>query len=294
MDLRKLEIFLAVAKQQSFSRAGEQLHMAQPAVSIAIKKLEEEFGVTLIERQNRQIRLTKEGRQTQQLAEELLLKAKLLSQSISDMGDLTRGEIAISCPSMVATYLLPSVLTRFLAAYPGLTAEVTQAGTSLIEQQLLREEIELGVITIGEHSDELELTALIDEQVILLVNQKHRWAGQKKLQISQLDSAAMVLYENDYYIRRAFDKLCQKHQVYPDIRMQTNFLPLINEMVKSGLGATIGLSVMAQQEQQLVPIALEPKIGLRMAVAKKKNRVISKANQTLLAWLASHGLTLDK
>jgi DNA-binding transcriptional LysR family regulator len=268
--------------------------MAQPAVSIAIKKLEEEFGVTLIERHNRQIRLTTEGRQTQQLAEELLLKAKLLTQSINDMGSLTRGEIAISCPSMVATYLLPDALAQFLAAYPGLTAKVTQAGTGLIEQQLLRDEIELGVITVGEHSDELELTALIDEHVVLFVNQQHPWAGRRKLPIKQLDKVAMVLYENDYFIRRAFDKLCHKQQIKPDIRMQTNFLPLINQMVKSGLGATIGLSVMAQQEPALSAVTLTPTIGIKMAVAKKKNRVISKANQTLLSWLTNHGLALDK
>ena len=145
MDLRKLEIFSSVARCGSFSAAAEQLPMAQPAVSIAIRKLEDELGLTLFDRSGRRIQLTAEGNSLLQRAEAILQQVADLQHSAGSMNQLLQGELRIACPSMLATYFLPDLLSGFLSDYPGLTASVTQAGTREIEAMLLRDEIEVGV-----------------------------------------------------------------------------------------------------------------------------------------------------
>jgi len=102
MDLRKLEIFVRVAQLKNFSQAALSLHMAQPAVSIAIRKLEEELEVRLLDRSGRQVRLTAEGENLLQRAEAILQQVAELKDSNSAMRGLLQGELSIACPSMLA------------------------------------------------------------------------------------------------------------------------------------------------------------------------------------------------
>lgn len=289
MDLRKLEIFVTAARLQSVSRAAEQLHMAQPAVSIAIARLEDELGTALFERAGRRIRLTAEGRRLKEDAESLLEQAAAIKASASRLDALQEGELDIACPAMLATYFLPRLLSDFLVNYPGLQASITQAGTADIQGMLLDDRLEAGVITAQRSSADagLELRQLLSERVVVLVGASHPWAKRRYINVVALQGQPMVLYEQGYFIRERFDVLCREHDVRPDIRMKTNFLPLIIEMVERGIGVGIGLEMMARAEPGLVGIPLRPAIELDLALAKRRGRRISLANQAFMDWLAA-------
>jgi len=285
VDLRKLEIFICVAEQQSFSQAAKKLHMAQPAVSIAVRKLEEELGTTLLERDNKAIRLTSEGQTAMAQAKQILMQVGELKDSMSELNGLLKGELNIACPSMLATYYFPDLLEQFLSRQTGLTASIIQAGTKRIESMLLQDEVELGVISLQGSHDGLEVIPLIKEQIVLCVGKNHEFNQKKRIHINTLNQLPMVLYQQDYFIRQMLDQACTEHSVLPDIRMQTNFLPLLTRMVKNGMGASVGLKIMAEQEQGIHGITLTPKMELQMAVAWKKGKRISKANQAFVDWL---------
>ncbi len=292
MDLRKLTIFREVALRNSFRRAAEALHMAQPAVSIAIQKLEEELSTTLFNRRGRHIKITQEGEDVLRRAEIILSEVQELQQSVVQMNELLKGELTIACPAMLATYFFPDILSEFLQAHPGLTANISQTGSQQIKEQLLNHDIELGVVTLkkGEQGKtdielELELIELTKEHIVICMASDHAWHQQKSIRIKQLDNSPMVLYEKDYFIRQTLDTLCTVHQVTPDIRIQTNFLPLLTRTVKQGLGTTIGLSMMANEEDGIVGIPLSPRTEVRMAIAKRRGHTISRANQAFLDWL---------
>lgn len=285
MDLRKLQIFTTVARAGSFSAAAEQLHMAQPAVSIAVCKLEDSLGITLFDRSGRKIALTAEGAALVSRAQSILLQVKELEASAGDLKGLLRGELSIACPSMLATYFLPDLLSGFLAEHAGLTASVTQAGTSEIEDMLLRDAIELGVTT-AHGPTELERLPLVTEQMVVCVAESHPWSQRRSLKVSALHEAPMVVYESGYFIRAQLDQLCRAAATQPDLRIQSNFLPLLVRMVKQGLGVTVGLQTMAEQEPGIVGIPLSPKAEVPMALAKRRGRAISRANQAFLDWAA--------
>ena len=285
MDLRKLEIFAAVAQSGSFSAGAEQLHMAQPAVSIAVRKLEESLGITLFDRSGRSIAVTAEGRQLLGRAQFILQQVEDLAASAGDLSGLLRGELSVSCPSMLATYFLPDLLSGFLTEHSGLTASVTQAGTTEIEDRLLRDDIELGVTTAS-GPGELERLPLINEQMVVCVSENHPWARRRYLGIEDLHATPMVVYESGYFIRAQLDQLCQASATQPELRMQSNFLPLLVRMVKQGIGVTVGLRTMAEQEPGIVGIPISPRVDVPMALAKRKGRTISRANQAFLDWVA--------
>jgi DNA-binding transcriptional LysR family regulator len=288
MDLRKLEIFVEVAHSGSFSAAAEQLHMAQPAVSIAVRKLEESLGLGLFDRSGRRIALTSEGQRLLVQARAILEQVQELRESAGSLNNLLQGELSIACPSMLATYYLPDLLSAFLTEHPGLTASVTQAGTREIEEMLLQDQIEVGVTTPDSPS-ELERLPLIEEQMVVCVADDHPWAERRGLKISDLDGAPMVVYERGYFIRRQLDQLCARARVEPDLRMQSNFLPLLVRMVKQGLGVTVGLRSMAELEPGIRGIPLKPAVTVPMALARRQGRTISRANQAFLDWMAEKG-----
>ena len=285
MDLRKLEIFSSVARNQSFSAAAEALHMAQPAVSIAVRKLEESLDLTLIDRSGRRIALTAEGAKLLSQAEAVLEQVEAIEQSAGAMRGLLEGELSIACPSMLATYFLPELLSGFLGEHPGLTASVTQAGTTQIESMLLEGQIEIGVTSADTDAD-LDLLPLINEQMVVCVADDHHWARRRYISVEDLHDTPMVVYESGYFIRQQLDLLCQEASVTPDLRMQSNFLPLLVSMVKQNLGTTVGLRTMAAKEPGIVGIPLSPRVEVPMALARRRGRQISRANQAFLDWAA--------
>lgn len=288
MDLRKLEIFVEVARLKSFSQAALALHMAQPAVSIAVRKLEEALGTQLFDRGGRRVELTAEGHNLIGRAQHILAEMEELSRSVGAMNELLEGELSIACPSMLATYFLPDLLSEFLTTHPGLKASVTQTGTTRIEQMLLDDEIELGVTTFQDspNLDDLELTPLLKEQMVLCVHRQHPWRKRQRIDISDLHGTPMVVYESGYFIRAKLDQLCAERSIEPDFRMQSNFLPLLLKMVKQGMGTTVGLKIMAEEETGIIGIPLSPRTDVSMALAKRKGRTISGANQAFMDWAA--------
>ena len=286
MDLRKLQIFITVATEGNFSRAAEKLHMAQPPVSIAVRKLEEELGAQLLIRDKRQLELTPEGREVLQQAQSILAQVDELAHSIGQYSQLLRGEINLACPSMVGTYYLPELLGAFLDLHPGLTASVTQTGTRTIEQLLLAGEIELGVITQDSPDPALEVIPLLTEHIYVCVGARHPLRKQKSLELTDLHQLPMVLYEPDYFIRQRLDQLCAAQQVVPDVRLQTNYLPLITKMVKQNHGATVALGMMAEQETGVFALPLQPAQPISMGIAYMRGRQLSRANRGFVDWLS--------
>ncbi|MGH1372729.1 MAG: LysR family transcriptional regulator [Cellvibrionaceae bacterium] len=286
MDLRKLQIFVAVVTEGNFSRAAERLYMAQPPVSIAVKKLEQQLGATLLIRDRKQLSLTPEGREVFEQAKCILQQVDDLSQSVGEYSQLLRGELKLACPSMVGTYFLPDVLGAFLDLHPGLTASVTQAGTQKIEQMILNDDIELGVVTQTDLDLDLEVVPLLSETICVCVAAKHPLRQKAVLKVSDLDQLPMVLYQSDYFIRRRLDVLCGVEGIEPDIRLQTNYLPLIAKMVKQNRGATVALSMMAEQEAGLHALPLDPQESIEIGIAYRRGRQLSKANRGFVDWLS--------
>jgi len=290
VDLRKLSIFSRVAELGSIQAAATELHIAQPAVSIAVQKLEQELGVQLFNRVGRGIRISSEGQAALQQVQVILAQVSELEQSIGDRQQLLSGELNLSCPAMLATYFLPKPLGQFLNLHPQLRANINQAGTQNIRQQLLKGELDLGIVNLDEDSDHsaLELAPLLKEQVVLCIPDRHKWADNKSITLAQLDGSPMVLYEQGYYLREHFNQLSEAQNVVPDVRLQTNFLPLLIRSVKEGMGTTIGLKMMATQESGLTGIAFRPRQYLKMALAKRKGQALSLANQAFFDWVKEH------
>jgi DNA-binding transcriptional LysR family regulator len=123
--------------------------------------------------------------------------------------------------------------------------------------------------------------------MVICVAGDHPWSGRRFVRLADLQDTPMVVYESGYFIRERIDALCREAGVRPDLRLQSNFLPLLVRMVTRGLGVTVGLRIMAEQEPGIVGLPLRPTAAVPMALARRRGRVISRANQAFLDWLAA-------
>ncbi|MEM8490501.1 MAG: LysR family transcriptional regulator [Pseudomonadota bacterium] len=287
MDIKRLKIFVAVVDEGGFSAAARKLYMAQPAVSIAIRKLEEELKVELFDASARRKQLTHEGERLLHHARELLRQVSRLESEIHGLSGTLTGQLTVVCPSMLATYFLPDLLGQFMTQHPQLTASISQQGTQDIEKKLRQRDIELGVIVgeLTESDPELEVIPLVHERLCLAVSEDHDFAKRHFVRYEQLHEVPMFIYESGYFIRKAFMRECARAGVQPDLRLQANFLPLLVRMARNGAGVTLGLQLMKDQEKGLCLVPLVPASTLTLLLAKPRDKSISIVNQAFFDWL---------
>lgn len=288
MDFRRLQIFLCIAEEGSFIGAAQRLGIAQSAVSIALSKLENDLGVLLFNRSRGGTRLTAEGHLLLERGRELLGRAADIEEEMAARKGVISGTVGIVSPSMVATYYLPRLLASFLDSHPGVTASVTQLGTEDGRSALLEGTTELAVI-VAERQETglLHSLPLKEERLCVIVAKSHPFARRTYLRLSDVRKQPLVVYESGYFVRDMLDQLCASQAFAPDIRVTTNFLPLILSMVRRGVGATVGVGLVAESEADLRAIPIVPRVDVNLVLARAAGRRLSIANQHFFDWVGT-------
>ncbi|MBM6549532.1 LysR substrate-binding domain-containing protein [Marinomonas ostreistagni] len=285
MEIKPLKYFLCVADHLSFTRASQQLHIAQPAISMAIKKLEQEFGVALFHRYERKISLTDEGKVLQAHARRLMTVADETQTAMNELHDLSSGEVRVGIPSMLGSYYFPPILMAFKHRYPRLSLQVIEGGTWKLQQMLEAGEIDLSVIVAENPVDHLGSHALLKEQMMVTINQDHPFAKQSSVTPEQFFQQELVMFKEGYFHRKVIDRLAKQQHLIPNIGFETNLIPLIKSIVKQGFGVSTLLNMVIDDSDGLVTRPFSEPIWLDLNIAWRKDSYLSKANQTFLNFL---------
>lgn len=180
MDLRQLRFFTEIARTGNFTRAAERLRIAQPAVSVAIKRLEEELDLVLFNRQDKRVTLTAEGEIFLEHARGILDGIKAAELEMADLHGLNKGEVRIGIPPMLSAYFFPSILCDFAKRYPHLHLSVSGEGAWRIQQMISQGELDMGVIAGRNVPDTLEARHFLREEVVVCVPTDHPFARQSR------------------------------------------------------------------------------------------------------------------
>ncbi|WP_252314722.1 LysR family transcriptional regulator [Sinobaca sp. H24] len=288
MESRALEYFREVAACRSFTKAAASLRIAQPAVSRAVRQLEEELGVRLLIRDKRQIRLTKAGEKLYGHAidmHRLLAKAK---SDVLNMQDLTQGEVEIGLPSMAGSYYFPDQITRFLKAYPGLSVSIYEAGTSAIEEAIINGEIELGTIVTDEgrkSSSQLTIHPFLATQMVAVVPLDHPFASKTSVSHEEVAEEPLILFKEGYYQRKVVDQISEKSRSSrsPCIRNKSTFHGKITDGTRPWYYNF--LEMVIQDDEKLAGVPLDPPVRLTLALAHRQKESLSPANKAFLQFL---------
>ncbi|MBP7422463.1 MAG: LysR family transcriptional regulator [Sulfuritalea sp.] len=277
---RRLQVFHAVAKQLSFTKAAEVLFMTQPAVTFQIKQLEEHFNTRLFDRGHGRIALTPAGEVVLGYAERILGLASEMDVRLSELTGEIGGSLMVGASTTIAEFMLPGILGEFKSTYPNVRSRLVVGNSESIENRVLEHTIDIGFIESLSHEPNLECDVCCDDELVVICHPRFPLARHKELTPQKLLEHPYISREpgsgtrefTENYLRGAGVSLDQMNVV-----MELGSPIALNGVVQTGLGFAVASRASVSKEQRLgdiVAIPLKPRLirTLSMVYPKEKFR----------------------
>ncbi|NRB66775.1 MAG: LysR family transcriptional regulator [Vibrio sp.] len=288
MDSRHLKHFVAVAEHGHFTMAAKALHIAQPALSISIKKFEQQLGVELFRREERCVTLTDEGKVLYEHAKRVLQQIDDAKLAIDELRGLEKGEVRLGAPSMMGSYFFPQVLMAFKSHYPNLKLTLIDAGTRSIRKMLLDGELDIGVIDDENVPQDLETDHLLNVEMVAVVGLEHALAQNKSISFEEFFKHELVMFKPGYFHRDFVEKKARLHDKEMKFSFETNLLPMILSIVKHEFAITALLKLVTEHEKDVVAIPFDQPVNLTLSLAWRKNAYLSIADRTFIEFVKQY------
>ncbi|MBK9316204.1 MAG: LysR family transcriptional regulator [Acidobacteria bacterium] len=239
MDLAQLEIFLCVAEQKSFSRAAEKMLRTQPALSISIKRLEEELGETLFDRSSKSGTLTEAGHILLSYAQRMINMRDEAMESIAELRGMYRGRLTIGANESTSLYLLPELLLEYRNLYPQIKIEVFRNVSERIPSEVLERNLDFGFLSYDPMNPLLQSIELIRDELALVVPPGHRFADRKQVTVKDLGEEQFVAHNVKTPARTRIFELFAQHNTPLNICIELATLETIKAFVELRAGIAI-------------------------------------------------------
>jgi DNA-binding transcriptional LysR family regulator len=235
MELYPLHVFLTVATEKSFSRAAEKLYRTQPAVSLALQRLESALGEKLIERSAKELILTDAGRAVLDYARRFENLTAELTNSLAELRDNSSGRLTIGANESTTLYLL-DYIERYRRLYPKVKVQIRRSLSSKIPAEIIDGNLELGVISYDPRDERLTAQMIYTDSLAFVVAPKHRLADRKSVAISELGSETFIAHNVLSPYREVVLREFQRHQIPLNMDIEMPTIESIRKLVQAGLG----------------------------------------------------------
>lgn len=282
MNLKALEYCVEIARQGSFTKAAQALHVAQPALSMAVSRLEDELGVALFNRATRQISVTAEGQLFLARAEACLQGLAGARSELQDLTQLHSGEIRIGVPPMYGIRHIPELLMQFRARYPGIAMHVVEGSADDISERLGTRQIDVALLESRRVDAGWESVLLGSDEMVLCVSDRHPLASELSIPAERLKDEAMLVFDNTFLQRHLLDAFCSNARVSFNVALESNFVPLVIAATRSGMGASTLLRSVQEQEPGLVGVSFEPAQFMHFNLCWRASEYLSQANRRFI------------
>jgi LysR family hydrogen peroxide-inducible transcriptional activator len=261
MNLQELRYLVAVAEHRHFGRAAEASNVSQPTLSSQIKKLEDELGVTLLERTNKRVDLTPVGAQILLHAQRALAEAGQMEAVAHAARDPLVGPLKLGVIPTLAPYLLPMILKPLKQAYPGLTLELWEDQTRWLIDGLRNHRLDAALLATPPDAPEITDLALFKEPLLAALPQNHRLAKAAKVDEVALVDELLVLADGNCLASQALEACgARTHRTGLAASMQASTLDTLVNLVAAGYGTTL-LPALAADSFRKREVVLRPLVG---------------------------------
>ena len=275
---RRLQVFHAVAKHLSFTKAAEALFMTQPAVTFQIRQLEEQFNSRLFDRAHGRIALTPAGQLALEYAERILGLSAELDTRLKEFSGQVMGPLLIGASMTIAEYLLPQVLGEFKSRFPGVAPRLLVANSETVQARIAERTLDLGFIEGDSHLPSLVTDVCCDDELQVICAPAHPLAKVRAATPKSLTEHAYISREPGSGTREVIDHYLQKAGVAPDslqVVMELGSPEALKGLVATGLGFAIMSRASVAKETrlgQLVRIPLSPPLTRHLSVVYPRER----------------------
>jgi DNA-binding transcriptional LysR family regulator len=285
---RRLQVFRAVAKHLSFTKAADVLFMTQPAVTFQVKQLEEYFAVRLFDRAHGGITLTPAGAMALEYAERILALSAELDGRLKDMSGQVAGPLLVGASMTIGEYLLPQAIGEFTARYPGVAPTLFVGNSEAVQDRVAERTLDLGFIEGDSHLASLQSESCCEDELRVVCAPSHPLAKEPFALPASLTHHPYISREAGSGTRAVIDRYLQDAGVAPDFLhavVELGSPEALKGLVATGLGFAIMSRIIVAKELQLgqlVQVPLRPRLIRNFSVVYPKERFHSKLVGTFL------------
>jgi len=237
LNIQLLEQFVVLARTKNFTRAAEELHLSQSSLSRSMQRLEEQFGVAVLERKPREVVLTDAGELLLERAKSILNSVEDLFCEISQMGRKNRVRLGV-IPT-IAPFYLPHFLGEFCQRHPDIAVIVQEDTTENLIKRCDHGEIDVVILALPVESRHLRVESLFDEELLLVLPTNHLLAQQQKISLADVADYPFVMLNEAHCLTDHIASFCRRKSVQPVTIERTSQLTTVQELVALGHGISV-------------------------------------------------------
>ena len=287
MTLDALRCLCAIVESGSFRRAAAQVHRSQPAVSQQLKALERETGHLLIERKTG--RPTPLGQMFYERSRSIVLAMDALAREAADFDESAGHELRVGTSDTTALYVLPPHVRRFAEAMPQTRLVLVNRSSDAIAEQVLRGELDLGIVTLPLEHAELEECPLFEQRLVLVTHTAHHLARRRRVHLGELHDEAMLLIEERTRTGTLLRQHFQKESFTPQVLLDSGSFEVIKRYTAEGVGISfLPEAVISSADTGLTTIPVPGLPPVPIGAIWRKGAYRSKAERNFLDLLRMH------
>ena len=236
MEVRDLQVFISVAKHLNYTRAGEEVHLSQPSVSVRIKQLESELGVKLFEQLGKKVSLTEAGQLLVPYANRVLTSVEDARHAIEELQGLDRGSLRIGASTTPGMYIIPRTIARFKELHPQIDVHLGIRDTREIQDGVIKNEFDFGFVGGHLAGDEVDVLPWLTDELVLIVPPTHRLANKKSVKQDDLMKERFIGRESRSATRATVANRLKEWEAQSETIMEMENPESLKKAVQSGLG----------------------------------------------------------
>jgi len=286
VDTQNLKAFLAVAESGSFSKAANDLHLTQPAVSKRISLLEQQLDTLLFDRVGRQVSLTASGRTLEPLARNVLFAMRDAEQRIRDLGTSVSGQLRLVTSHHIGLHRLPVILRRFAGRYPQVQLDIQFKDSEEAGQSVLAGEFDLGIVTRSTVADDrIEAECIWRDRLVFVAAADHPLNRKDSISLVEISQHPALLPDRKFLTTRIVENLFRDKGLELNIIMSTNYLETIKALIGVGYGWGVLPEIMVSGDN-VVRLPLERvKLSRNLDCIRHRERSLSRPAECFVAEL---------
>lgn len=286
---RRLKIFHTVARLLNFTRAGEQLHMTQPAVTFQIRQLEEQFNTRLFDRTHNKVTLTEAGKQVYMYAERILKLYDDMTHSITAMTGDVSGGVSLGASTTIAEYMLPLLIGEFKAKYPDVMISLKESNSEDIIAMVENNVVDLAIVEGSVNNKNLIVEQCRVDQLLVIMPNNHPLAGETTLHVNDILGHPFICRERGSGTQEAIMNYIEQQK--PDSILNVCFELSSPEAIKGAVEAGMGISIVSRASIEkelklgtLTAVELSPKLERPFSFVRQRYKFKSRAADELLGF----------
>jgi len=292
MEITQLEFFLKVIEERSFSKAAERVFRTQPAVSLAIRRLEEEVGAPLFDRSEKTPTLTDVGQVVYEYAQRIVALREQARGAVAELRALERGRVRVGANESTSLYLLPDVILRFRERHPNVRVEIFRHPSERLPREIIDHNVDFALMAYEPQQSDLEGFPVLEDELVLITHPEHTLARRDSVGVEELGAESFLAHNVRAASRMKVIETFAEHHTPLNISLELATIETIKRFVQKQIGIAFVPRMCVAEELERGTLATIPVRGLTyrrtLWAAHRRGATLPHAAAAFLELLRQH------